>query len=229
MAKLDLKSRTGKPGVRASGRMKPADKAAKARARMAGRARRARFFKENKKRLTYGGLAFALLIFVAFFSPLGPDWYYGKLQQGKWASQTTLGTGYFAGLYKLAKFYEYTFRSGKAQECYNEIGQLYYGFSFSSYGSNPPAAMEKRFESERAKAKGLSNGPPYNVSTDDLQYIGYAIRGVAEHFAADNRRGFGRNLVEDLFLNDFCEEHPSACPAEFTEEMRNYGRFLAGR
>lgn len=229
MAKSGLKARGGKTAVRASARLRPADKAAQARIRMAKRGRRARFFKENKKRLMYGGIFFALLMAAAFFTPLGPDWYYGKLQQKKWAGSGTIGEGYFEGLYKLGKFYDYTFRKDEAQKCYNEIGSLFYGFTFSSYGVNPTSAMETRFENERAKAKGLREGPPYNVSERDLPYVGYAIREVAEAFAADNRRGFGKNLVVDLFLNDFCEEHPFASPAEFTADMRRYGNFLSGK
>ncbi len=229
MAKSGLKSKAGSTSSRMSGRQRPGDKVANARVRMAKRARRARFFKENKKRIGYGVVLFILLMFAAFFTPLGPDWYYGKLQQNRMASASTVGTGYFEGLYKLGRFYQYTFRKDKAEECYNEIGAMFYGFTFSNFGTDPTGSMERRFESERQKAKGQIEGPPFAASERDLPYVGFAMHRVAEFFDADNRRGFGRNLVVDLYLNDFCQEHPFACPAEFTAEMRRYGDFLAGK
>lgn len=194
---------------------------------MAGRAKRARFFKENKKRIGYCVLAFIAFVFFAFFTPFGPDYYYGKLQDRKWESNGVVQQGYLAGLYKLGKFYSFTFRQGKAVECYDEMATLFYGFKFSEFGLSPEKALEKRDIAEAEKARGKVMAP-FRISSADLPFIGYAIRAMAEHFMAEGRRGYSRNLVIKLYLDEFMEEHPDALPTSFNENMRNLGTNLGG-
>lgn len=218
MAKSGAKPRGRMTGK--SSRNKIDDKASKARARMAKRAKRARFLKENKKRITYGVLGFIGFLFFAFFTPFGPDYYYERLQQRKWESNGVIKSGYLSDLNKLASFYSMTFRSGKAAETYDEVGKIYYGFSFSEFAPEPGSAFEKRAERLADIERGRASGPPFKVPDSDLPAVGYAALYAAEVFQGNGRRGFAKNLIKDLLLDDFIAEHPSAMPPKFVENVR---------
>lgn len=218
MAKSGLKPK-GRMTMKSS-RMKGDDKASKARARMAARSKRARFFKENKKRITYSILGLIGFVVFAFFTPFGPDYYYGKLQQRKWESSGVIAPGYLPGLLKLARFYGYTFRQEQAMKTYNEIAQIYYGVPFNEFALSPTTALEKRYQKADNVAKGLDKGPPFKVPTGDVPAVGYSIQEMADIYVAQGRRGWGRNLIRDLFIGDFLEEQPNAMPSQFSENMR---------
>lgn len=194
--------------------------AAAARARMARRAKRTRFLKENKKRIMLGFLGFLAVVFLAFFTPWGPDYYYNQIQMKKMATNTTVSEGTIADLYKLGRFYSYTLRKKQALETFNEIGQLFYGFKLDEYARSPEAANEKRFQAQRAIAKGLSSGPPFKVSDSEIPYVGYAIAAAADILMEDGPKDFPRRLYYNLYLNDFAVEYPNVLDEKITKNVQ---------
>ncbi len=205
-------------------------RAAKARGRMARRAKRDRWFKENKKRILMIFLGFLLIAFLAFFTPWGPDYYYNKLQEKKMSAPDTVAAGYIEGLYKLGVFYNFTMRENDAMRCYNELSTLYYGFSIYDYATNPETALDKRDDAEARKKKNLSNGPPFRVPDSDLKYIGYSIWRVGEIIQKAQSRQFTLRIWKDLYLDEFKEQHPIQCDPKVTEIVKNYvDRMLGNR
>lgn len=194
--------------------------AAAARARMARRAKRTRFLKENKKRILLIFLGFLLILFLAFFTPWGPDYYYGGIQMKKMATNSTVSEGTIAELYKLGQFYSYTLRKNQAVEMYNEIGELFYGFKFEEYALDPDKANEKRFQAQRAIAKGLSSGPPYKVADSDIPYVGYAIAAAADILMENGPKDFPKRLYFNLYLNDFAVEYPNNLDEKITKNVQ---------
>lgn len=208
-------------GGRASFRLRQ-EQAAKARSRMARRAKRARFFKEQKKRIMIGFVCFLLLVFAVFFTPFGPDWYYGKIQLNKFASPGVVNEGAIRDLYKLGVFYSWTMRKNQAMETFDEISTAYYGFTFSQFAANPEQAWDKRFASEKNVAKGRSIGPPFKISDVDLPYIGLAIHEAAFIMKDSGRsKQFAKRLFRDLYIGDFYENHPEVCDQRTYTIMKN--------
>lgn len=204
-------------------------KAAAARARMARRAKRTRFLKENKKRIIILFLCFLVVVFLAFFTPWGPDYYYSDIQITKMQDAGTVTPGAIERLYKLGRFYGYTFRKPKAQEMYNEIAVAFYGFKLQEYAQNPDRANEKRFQAQRAIAKDLSKGPPFKVSPLDVPYVGYAIVAMADILMESGPKDFPRKLYHNLYMEDFYVEHPEACDPALTEHASKTRDRLFGR
>lgn len=224
------KKAAARPRVGAkSARMRAKDNASKARDRMGRRARRQRFFKENKQRIMYGFLGFLLILYLAFFTPWGPAYYYNKMQERKWEKAGVLETGYITDLYKLGRFYAITFRSDDAQKCYDEIGMLKYGFTFSEYGADPGVAEEKRVKNLKQIEMGEIQGPPYIIPQSDACAVAFAIRETADKYWADNRRTFAKYLVVTLFQRDFLNEYPHACDRKFVDFMEKYAQRLERR
>lgn len=200
-----------------------------ARARMARRAKRARFLKENKKRIGIAFLCFLLVMFLAFFTPFGPDYYYSDIELRRYESPGVVTPGVCKDLYNLGWFYSITFRKPKATEMYNEIATMYYGFKFTNYASNPTRAEETRFDAERRKKRGESIGPPYSIADVDLPYVGYAIWRQADLMMDSGPRDFPRQLYNGLYMGQFYVEHPEACNPKVTELVKNTGGRLSGR
>lgn len=197
-------------------------KAAKARARMAKRAKRARFFQENKKRLLMIFLGFLLIVFLLFGTPWGPNYYYMRLQEHKMENPGEVSPRYIEGLYNLGVFYNYTMRSADALRCYNEIGTLYFGFSISDYAYNPEAAEDKRFEAEKRIKKGLGSGPPFKVPASEIKYVGYAIWRVGDIIRRDQSRQFTYRIYKGLYLEDLLVNQPLSCDPKITEIVKGY-------
>lgn len=204
-------------------------KAAKAKARMAKRAKRARFFRENKKRLLMIFLGFLLIVFLLFGTPWGPNYYYMRIQEQKMENPGTVAPGYLRKLYNLGIFYAYTMRGGDALRCFNEIGTLYYGFSIMDYAQNPEGAEDKRFEAEKRIRKGLGNGPPFKVPEEDIKYVGYAIYEVGELIRKEQSRQFPYRIYQGLYLDNIMKEHPLSCDPEITRIVTNYVDRFTGR
>lgn len=199
-----------------------AKKAAEARARMAKRAKRARFWKENKKRITMLTLFFFLLTFLALFTPFGTDWYYGKIQNMKRESTHSVAPGVIRELYKLGVFYSYTFRKTDALRCYDEIATLYYGFTFKEYAENPADAFDKRRNAEARKTRGEILGPPFPIQDDEIRYIGYAIWRYGEIIMYGQSKFFTQNIYEELYIDDILAKFPQYCDDDVTTFVRNY-------
>ncbi len=205
-------------------------RAAKARSRMAKRAKRDRWWKENKKRLLMIFLGFLLICFLCFFTPWGPEYYYSKLQDRKMASPDAVAAGYIEGLYKLGVFYNFTLRNSDAIRCYDEVGSLYFGYGITEYSKNPEAALDKRFTLDDRKKKGLSPGPPFIVPSSDLKYVGLAIWRVGEIIQKDQSRQFTYRIYNGLYLEDFKEANAIHCDPHVTEIVKNYvDRFTGSR
>lgn len=194
--------------------------ASAAKARMAKRARRQRFWKENKKRILYGVVIFLLLVFLALGTPWGPNYYYGKIQARKMASPQAVSDGVLRDLYKLGVFYQYTMREQDALRMFNEMATLYYGFTLSEYATNPDRAFEKRRDAEIRIERGQSNGPPFRVSNEDMRYIPLAIWKVGEIIQKTQSRQFTVRLYDELYINEFLELHPELADPEVTSLVR---------
>lgn len=203
-------------------------KALAARARMARRAKRNRFLKENKKRIILIFLAFLAVVFLAFFTPWGPDYYYSDIELRRYESPGVVTPGVCRDLYKLGWFYSVTFRKKQAQDMYNEIAMAYYGFKFTDYAANPAGAEEKRFEAERRKKRGESIGPPYSVADSDLPFVGLAMWRTGEMLMEGGPRDFPKRLFNDLYIAQFYDEHPEACDPKVTDIVRKTGQRLTG-
>lgn len=203
-------------------------KAAQARGRMARRAKRARFFKENKKRILIAFLAFLVLNFLAFFTPWGPDYYYTDIQMRKFENPRTISPGVLEDLYKLGRFYSFTLRKNQAKETYAEIAKCFYGFTFEEYAQSPTNANEKRFQALRSIAREESNGPPYKVADSDIKYVGLAMYYTAEIMMESGPKSFPANLYNELY-NEFKEENPSHLDPDITRLAKMTGDRLRGR
>ncbi len=217
-----------KPANR-SARKSPRDiAAAEARARLAKRAKRTKFYRENKRRIVLLFLGGLTLLILAVFTPIGPDMYYNNIQNRKFSSPGALGTGVLNDLYKLGRFYGLTFRAEKANGCYDEIGKMYYGFTFTEYSQNPDEAMDRRFEAQRLKDRGEGKGPPYAVSPGDLTAVGEALYQIADWNRSFRPRQFARRLFE-LYVEDFYKDHPSACHPDTTRQAKLAFDRLSGK
>lgn len=209
--------------------MNPA-KAGKARQRMAKRAKRSRFWKENKKRLTIIILAFLAVVFVVFFTPLGPDYYRAKIEERKMETSRNVAAGAIKDLYNLGVFYQYTMRKPKALEVYDEIGRLFFGHKLVEYAMNPERVYERRLEMETNVKRGTSSGPPFVVPDSDIPYVALAIWRVGEIIQFDRSKHFAYNLYNDLYLEEMGERYPHELDPEVTALVQAYcDRFRGAR
>lgn len=206
------------------------EQAQKARARMAKRGKRARFYKEQKKNILMIVGGFFLIAGLMIFTPFGPDWYYNRIQGRKFSAPGQVTPGVMGDLYSLATFYSYSFRKDQAMKVYDEIGQMYYGFTFTQFSQGSQAAMERRYAAEDAVAKGSSNGPPFKMDADNLKYVGLAL-GEAGFIVQSSGRSriLAANLFNTLYMEDFYANHPEACDPKMTELVKAAGDRLAGR
>lgn len=207
-----------------------ASTAAGARARMAKRARRQRFWKENKKRIMIGFLVFLFVAFLALATPWGPDYYWNKIQETKMDTPGVVRAGTLQDLYKLGVFYDYTMRSDGAMKCYNEIGKLYFGFTLSEYSVNPETAFEIRRKAQNDIKKGLSKGPPFTVAAEDLPAVSYAIWRAGEIVGKTQSKQFVYRLYNDLYVEELQENHPEALDPQITNIVTAFiDRFMGRR
>ena len=206
------------------------EQAAKARARMARRGKRARFWKEQKKNMLLIFLGFLLIAGLMIFTPFGPDWYYNRIQSRKFAAPGQIAPGVIKDLYSLGSFYGSSLRKDQAAKMYDEIATYYYGFTFTNFSQNPQGAMDRRFDAERAIAKGSSIGPPYKIDDADLRYVGLALGEAAFIVQGSGRsKQFAARLFNDLYMEDFYADHPEHCDPKMTELVKVAGDRLAGR
>ncbi len=214
-----------RPGMR--GRQ---EQATKARARMAKRAKRARFYKEHKKNILLAVCGFVFIVGFMVFTPFGPDWYYNRIQMRKFSAPGQIMPGTLRDMYSLGNFFAYSFRKDQAMKIYDEIGTYYYGFTFSQFSQNPQSAMDRRYEMEMAVEKGGSAGPPYRIDAADLRYVSLALSEAAGIVMGSGRsRQFAARLYNDLYMEDFYADHPEACDPKVTELVKAAGDRLAGR
>lgn len=206
-----------------------AAKAAAARARMAKRSKRQRWMKENKKRLTIGILAFIALVFLAIFTPWGPDYYYGGIKLHLMETPTKISSKSLEKLYKLGTFYQYSLRSGAALEIYDEIGYLYFGVKLTEYGRTPTTAFEKRRDAEIRIKKGQIKGPPFTIPEEDIKYVALAVWRAGEIIKSENSKQFTYNIYNDLYLEELYQEYPNQMDRDVTEIVRGYVDRLKGR
>lgn len=195
-----------------------------ARNRMAKRAKRQRFFKENKTRIMYGVILLFLLFLFAFFTPYGPDYYKSKIDETKMASKSYVREGYIKELYGLALFYNYTFREAEALKCFDEIYRLYAGFTLLDYVRSPEDNLEKQRQAILAMEREGFAGPPFKIADSDLPYVGYAIWHAGENMVKVMSRLLVNKAYEDLYLGEFYEKHPDKCDPEVTDLIRSYIR-----
>ncbi|MCC8108851.1 MAG: hypothetical protein LIQ30_07360 [Planctomycetes bacterium] len=200
----------------------------KARSRLAARSRRSRFLKENKARITIAAVVFFLLMAFLFLTPYGPNIYRQRIQERMFTAPGVLSPEVTNDLVRLGRFYSFTFRSDKGLETYDEVGRLYYGFTFSDYMSNPSGAEDRQFEAERLKKRGEILGPPYDMKADNLPGVGRALFYSAEYARAYRPKQFALRLYQ-LYNNDFYERHPEACDPDMVETAKGAEEKLLGR
>lgn len=203
-------------------------KAAKARARMAKRGKRDRFWKKNKKRVTIAIGCFFVLVFLALFTPLGPDYYRSHIDTDRVVGRN-VRAGYIKELYNLGAMYQYTMRSEKALECYDEIGRLYMGVKFDTFAKFLESAQDERFKAENAIKKGQSGGPPYEIDSEDIRYVGYAIWRYGEIIQFTGSKQFAYRLYQYLYLDEILENHPNQTDRDVTALVQAYCDRFMGR
>lgn len=210
--------------------LKANPKAAKARVRMAKRAKRDRWLRENKKRLLMIFVGFLLIVFLAVGTPWGPDYYYSRLQERKMNGPDAVAPGYIEGLYKLAVFYNFTLRESEATRCYDEIGKLYFGFTLSEYARNPGAAQDQQEMALTRIKKGLGNGPPFTIQDSEARYVGYSIWRLGEIMHKTQSRQFVYRIYNGLYMEDILDKYPIYCDATVTSTVKAYvDRFQGNR
>ena len=202
--------------------------AMRARARLAGRAKRNRFMKENKKRIILGLMAFVVLAAVLVLSPIGQDMYYQRIEENRFSTPGTIAATTGDDLLTLGRFYGFTFRPQKMIEMYDEIGSMYYGFTFSEYMVNPENAEDKRFEAERLKKRGERSGPPYALDDANLRAVGASLYFAAEWTRSNRPKQFAKRLF-DLYVEDFYVAHPEACDPATVGRAKLAADRLGGR
>ncbi len=203
--------------------------AAAAKARMAKRAKRQRFLKENKKRILIGVVTFVAIVLLAVMTPWGPDYYYGKIQARRMETPGVIQEGVIRDLYKLGVFYQNTMRKDDAQRIYNEIATISFGFTFTEFAQNPDAAFAKRSQAEANIKKGIGKGPPYPIPESDQKYVGLAIWRMGETMDSGPRQ-FTVRVYEELYMNEFLELHPQDADPEITGIVKwNVDRFYGRR
>lgn len=206
-----------------------AAQAAAARARMSKRAKRARWWKENKKRVTIASLGFLALVFLGLFTPWGPDYYYGGIQNRLMESPTRMAPNTIKDLYKLGVFYNFTLREDQAMEMYNEIAKYYYAFTFTEYSVDPESALERRYEAERRIKRQEAKGPPFEVPQNEIKYVALAIWRAGEILQKGGSRQFTYNIYKDLYLTEMIEDHPYAIDSGTKAIVEGYVQRREGR
>lgn len=195
-----------------------------ARNRMAKRAKRQRFFKENKQRIMYAVIFLVLFLIFAFMTPYGPEYYKSKIDETKMTSKSYVREGYVKQLYNLGMFYNYTFRETEALNCFNEIYRLYAGYSLLDYVANPEESFEKQRQTLLSIERDGFAGPPFKISDSDLPYVGYAIYHAGESMVKTMSRLLVNKAYADLYIGEFYEKHPDKCDPEVTDLIRSYIR-----
>ena len=203
--------------------------AAAARARMSKRAERQRWWKENKKRLTIAFVFLIILTFVAFFTPLGPSYYRNKINDNLLTTDGRVTPGSIAKLYKLGVFYHYSFRLSQAQECYDEIGRLFFGFKITDFALDEEAARLQRETALANIKKNLISGPPYGVDDDEIKYAGFAIWRIGEIIEVNSSRLYTVNLYEKLYIETMEVDYKQHCDPDVNSIIHRYVDKARGR
>lgn len=193
------------------------NKAAAARARMASRAKRQRWWKENKKRVMYIVLSMVLLALLAFFTPWGPQYYRGQLENNKFESPGRLAPGYIQGMYNLGTFYLHTMRNTEALECYNEIANLYFAFKVTDFAQNSASALDKRDAALLAVRRGQRPGPPFQVDDSEVKYVGMAVWRAGEILRKQLASQFIFRIFNDIYLEEFLPKNEGKDDPETTK------------
>lgn len=208
---------------------KAQQKAAAARGRMARRAKRDRFIKENKKRIMMIIAGFFALLFLVFGTPWGPAWYYSKIQETKFSAPNRLSHGTITKLYKLGVFYQNTMRKNDALKCYDEIATYYFGFTLNEYSASYVTALDKQHRAEVAIKKGLSGGPPYAVADDELQYVALTIYQYGMIIRDTRSKQFTYRIWNDLYLEQFYKKYPQYLDPSVTKQVDGYVKRIMGQ
>ncbi|MDR1613816.1 MAG: hypothetical protein LBT97_13695 [Planctomycetota bacterium] len=180
---------------------------AAARARMAKRAKRAQFIKRNKKRVFYGILAFFALVGLAIFTPYGPNWYWNKIQQTKMAGPGRVRAGAIGEIYGLGRFYVLTMRPDESLKIFDEIGNLYFGFPLSKYGTNADTYYDQYMDGVEKKGKGQIVGPPFDIDSSDISYVGSAMFEIGKILDTRGGRQWNYRMYKDLFVEILEAKH----------------------
>jgi hypothetical protein len=203
--------------------------AAAARERMAKRARRAQFWKKNKKRVLIIILIAIAVPIIGLLTPWGPDWYYAKIQREKMQTPGRLRPGTLQKLFTLGVFYGYSMKSDKALEMFDEIGLAFFGVPLSKYGMDPNRGYDERMNNIERKAKGLSVGPPYDVDRSDIKYVGNAIYRIGQILDTRGGRQFTYILNKEFYMGILDEEYPDELDPDTTRLINDQMLRFEGR
>ncbi|MDR2390497.1 MAG: hypothetical protein LBE84_02295 [Planctomycetota bacterium] len=177
--------------------------------------------------LGLGGLLAILLVLA--LTPVGPNWYYSFLQGRKMSDGSTVRTGYLGSLYGLGVFYAYTGRAGKAADCLDEIGLLYFGVGLKDISRNPDAIRSKRNGLMLAADSGSASGPPLSIPAGDLRYVGKAVMQLAEIYLGEKNRQYAYRLYKEAYIGALLEEHPDACDPADAKQASDYVSAYSGK
>lgn len=203
--------------------------AKEARARLAKRARRQRFWKENKKRISVVILLLILLVVLAFVTPWGPDYYRSSIEETKMEAPNRVRPGAVRELYNLATFYDYTMRDDNALDCFDEIALMYFGCKLTTYSADPEANFEVRLKAQAAIETGESHGPPFAVDASDLPYVGKAVFIAGQLMQNKMSKIIVARMYHDLYTEEFLKKHPEACEPEITAAIQGFTRRTINR
>lgn len=203
-------------------------KAAAARLRMAKRAKRARFIKENKKRILMIVCGFLLIVGLCVFTPMGPGYYRSMLDERRMDRPGVVSPGAIKDLYGLGVFYAYSFRGSLALECFDEIGRLYFGFKITAYPRDVPGNIEKRRLAEVQKKKGLSQGPPFEIDGSDIPYVAYAVWRTGEIIQHNRAKQDTYVIYRDLYMEEFADKHTYPLEPEVTALVKAWNDRFRG-
>ena len=189
--------------------------AAHAKIRLAKRAKRARFWKENKSKI----LLLAALVVVApalvVFTPVGPNWYKGQIKQvldEYLATQDPeMLTEAIEKTYNLSQLYAHTLRPEQAFKEWDRITEWYYGYRLSEWSINDDSAAKAEKKGLDARRKNIREGKigvPYDFPPEAIPYLEKAILNMAESFR-DTHRTWRFRILQDKYLGEFAKKHPA--------------------
>ena len=171
---------------------------ANAKIRLAKRAKRARFSKENKTKILLLGALVVFAPVILAFMPATSNWFDDQAKEMIKGYEATGDSDKLAEAiekrYQLSQLYSYTLRPDKAAKQWDEIAKWYYGYSLMKWAEGAQKAIDAENDALIARKniqQGKSKGPPYgyNEATrqidwpqESIPYLEKVVINIAEHF-----------------------------------------------
>jgi len=191
---------------------------ADAKARLAKRAKRAKFWKENKNKIIVLFLLVVVAPGVFLFSSAGPNTLYRDpiKELMKNAPAGTLPAEVVEKQNDMAVLYSWTLRYPQAVKEWDKIAEWYFGFSLLEWANNPARSEEiraraenRRNNIERGKGKPEDRVPPPYIPfpAEAIPLVERAIIEVAESLLHTQpaKRTQRNRILEEIYMKDFIE------------------------